>query len=52
MMPRLVCTPRPGLPSSALQIQSPLILSEMVSGRGAMLDEDAVMSVGISDRST
>ena len=53
MMPRFVeiNAPRPGLPSSALQVQSPLTLSEMASWRDEILNVGAAASVVESDRS-
>lgn len=42
---------RPGLPSSALQVQSPLTLSERASCRGEILKGDTAASVVESDRS-
>jgi len=54
MIPRFVCkkAPRPGPPSSALQVQSPLTLPERASYRGDMLAADAVVPAVVSDRST
>jgi hypothetical protein len=54
MIPRFVRikAPRPGPPSSALQVQSPLTLPEMASYRGDMLAADAAASAVVSDRST